>query len=366
MRTLADHEVRDVERFHNVQLPRAFVVFLRGEDGILEGLVWDNPGSADPDLRFDAETLKRLRRAAENMLTEGGIPYTLAPDDFVFHFRGGPLFLFFRCTPDEDDPAVLCCSLGEEGPKEVFAHFSEWAASLLAQRDERAVVQAGEPPAITPHLDLASLATPEMRAELRRVANGFAPELRQIEAQLGWPVGACQTARSSLAAGVVLGALLLGLAVAVLGWLIYLAASAGFDLPLATRGEVSWLGGVAAGLLSVAVGVIAGVLIVRARRLARSSLVVAAHGFSWVRLGHVELVAWTELEEFRETTLPEPGPVLALLAWLLPGREEVQCEAFTTAGRRFSFGASMIRQPKPLRAIFRRVATELEIPWSTQ
>ena len=362
MKTLMDSEIQEVERFHGVQLPRAFVAFLRGEDGILENLVWEDPGAADPNLRCDCDTLKRLRRAAENMLTDEQIPFTLAPDDFVFHFRGGPLFLFFRCDPDHDDPAVFCCRMDAGAPKEVFPHFSDWAASLLAKPDERAVISSGEPPAITPHLDLAPLVTPEMEAELRRVTERFPPELRQIESHLGWPVGACRTATANLAAGVVLGVLLLGLAVAVLGWVIYQAASVRFALPLAASREMSWLGGGLAVLLSVGLGVVAGLLIARARRLARSSLVVAAHGFSWVRLGHVEMVAWSELKEFRETALPEPGPTLALLGWLFGKREEIQCEAFTTDGRRFSFGSSMIQQAKPLRAIFRRVAAELEIP----
>jgi hypothetical protein len=93
---------------------------------------------------------------------------------------------------------------------------------------------------------------------------------------------------------------------------------------------------------------------------------MAARGFSCVRLGQVEMMAWSELKEFRETALPEPGPALALLAWLLRDREEIQREAFTTDGRRFSFGPSMIQQAGPLRALFRRVAAELDIPWSTR
>ncbi len=205
-----------------------------------------------------------------------------------------------------------------------------------------------------------------MQTELHRVAERFPPELRQIESQLGWPVGACRTATANLAAGVVLGVLLLGLAVAVLGWLIYQATSVRFALPLAANREMSWLGGGLAGLLSVGLGVVAGLLIARARRLARSCLVVAAHGFSWVRLGQVEMVAWSELKEFREIALPEPGPALALLTRLFRDREEIQCEAFTTDGRRFSFGPSMIQQAEPLRAILRRVAAELDIPWSTR
>ncbi len=116
MKTLTDPEIQQVERFHHLQLPRAFVAFLRGEDGILESLVWADPGSADPSLRFDAETLKCLRRAAETMLADEGIPFTLASDDFVFHFRSGPRFLFFRCDPDLDDPPVFCCTLDAAAP----------------------------------------------------------------------------------------------------------------------------------------------------------------------------------------------------------------------------------------------------------
>ncbi len=60
MKTLTEHEVREVERFHGVRLPQAFVAFLRGEDEILERLVWEDPGSADADLVYvDAAEAQR-------------------------------------------------------------------------------------------------------------------------------------------------------------------------------------------------------------------------------------------------------------------------------------------------------------------
>lgn len=365
MKTLTEHEVREVERFHGVRLPQAFVVFLRGEDGILERLVWEDPGAADADLVFDCESLKRLRRAAEGMLMDEQIPFTLAPNDFVFHFRSGPRFLFFRCNPDNDDPPVFCCSLDAAVPQQVCERFSEWAARLLVKPDTRAVSSSREPPGVSAHLNLGALVTPEMEAELRRVSERFHPELAEVESKLGWLLGAFRTATASLVAGVVLGVMLLGLGLAILGWLLWQTVGAGFALPLAASEEMSWLGVGVVGGLSGGLGVVGGLLIARARRLSRSCLVVAAHGFSWVRVAQVEMVAWSEIEAFRETAEGEPFPLLNFLTWMLPKRKGIHYEAFTTDGRRFSFSANTVQQVGRLRAIFRQVATELAIPWSS-
>lgn len=354
-----------MERFHGVLLPQACVAFLRGEDGILEQLVWEDPGTADPDLVFDCESLKRLRRAAEAMLVEEQIPFALAPGDFVFHFRSGPRFLFFRCEPGNDDPPVFCCSLDTPAPQQVCAHFSDWAASLLAKPDIRAVTAAREPPAVSAHLNLGGLVTPEMQAELRRLSRAFRPELAEVESQLGWPLGACRTAAANLVAGCVLGVILLGLGVAVLGWLVWHTVGAEVVSGLAASEAISWLGVGVAGVLSGGLAVVGGLLIARVWRLSRSSLVVAAHGFSWVRLAQVEMVAWSEIGAFRETDVGDPPPLLDVLARILPKRDRILLEALTTDGRTYGFSANTVQQVGHLRVVFRHVATELSIPWSS-
>jgi len=50
---------------------------------------------------------------------------------------------------------------------------------------------------------------------------------------------------------------------------------------------------------------------------------------------------------------------------MLPKRKGIHYEAFTTDGRTFSFSANTVQQVGRLRAIFRQVATELAIPWSS-
>lgn len=356
MKTLAQNEVRELERFHDLRLPQACVAFLRGEDGILEQLVWEDPGTADPNLVFDCESLKRLRRTAERMLVEEQIPFALAPGDFVFHFRSGPRFLFFRCEPGDDDPPVLCCSLDKPAPQQVCAHFSDWAASLLAKPDKRAIISARELPTVSAHLNLAGLVPLEMQAELRQMPAAFLPALDEVESQLGKPLGACCNAAANLVVGFVLGVILLGLGVVVLGWLVWKAAGAE---------GASGLGVGVAGVLSGGAAAVGGSLITRAWRLSRSYWVVAAHGFSRVRLADVEMVAWSEIGAIRDIDIDETFPLLNVLARMLPRRERIQFEALTTDGRKYSFSANTLQQVGPLRTIFRHVATELAIPWSS-
>jgi hypothetical protein len=77
------------------------------------------------------------------------------------------------------------------------------------------------------------------------------------------------------------------------------------------------------------------------------------------------MVAWSEIEAFRETKVAEPFPLLGFLSVMLPKREGIHYDALTTDGRRFSFSGNTVQEGGRLGAIFRQVARELAIPWSS-
>ena len=75
-----------------------------------------------------------LRKDAELLLEQSGASFKLEQTHFVFLGHQGYEFLFFDVR-DPLDPAVFLLMEGEE-PRKVFAHFSEWLLSCVADEIE--------------------------------------------------------------------------------------------------------------------------------------------------------------------------------------------------------------------------------------
>ena len=359
MKLWTKSQVHELEEFYHVRLPETFTAFLLDDFDVLAGLQSD-----DPNLLLDLESLKKLRHAAEQMLEEQPNSAALAPNDFVFYFTYGPRFLFFRCEPGDEDPPVYEVRYGETEPELAFKHFSDWVQRLQAGPEEAHVSLKGEPPPITWHLDLTELVTPEMRAELRQVERRFRPELAEIEPHLGQFLGAFQPATANLVAAAIFGVVMLALGPAVLGWLVYQAFAAHFEMPFVARHGMSWLMSGLSLVLSAGLAAIGAYLPYWASRLFRSRLVVGAHGFAWVRPSHAEVVAWSEIGEIVEVVLRESAPVHPRLKVFLPKSEGRQFEVRTKDGRKLPFSANNVRGIEVFEAILRRAASDLEVPVS--
>jgi hypothetical protein len=361
MKAWTKSQVAELEEFYHVRLPGCFTTFVLDDFGVLPGIKSD-----DPNLLVDLETLKKLRRAAEEMLEEQSIPAALAPNDLVFYFSCGPRFLFFRCEPEEEDPPVYEFRYGETEPDLAFKHFSDWIQSLQVPPEVPHISLEGEPPLITPHLDLDGFITPEMRAELRSVERRFRTELPAIEPHLGHLLGAFPPATANLIAGLIFGVMILALGAGILGWLIYQAFGAHFEMPFVARHGMSWLMLGLSSLLSTALAGAGVYLFSWARRLSQSRLVIGAHGFAWVRPSHVELVAWSEIREIVEITLRESPPLNTPLKAFLPKSESRQFEVRTRDGRTLQCSANNVRRVDVFEAILRHASSDLRIPISVR
>jgi hypothetical protein len=359
MKPWTKSQVHELEEFYHVRLPGTFTAFLLDDFGVWAGLQSD-----DPNLLLDLECLKKLRHAAEQMLAEQPNPASLAPNDFVFYFTHGPRFLFFRCDPEDDDPPVYESRYGETEPELGFKHFSDWVQSLQAGPEEGHVSLKGEPPHSTRHLDFAEFVTPEMQAELRQVERRFRRELAEIEPHLGQFVGAFQPATANLVAAAIFGVVMLVLGAAVLGWLIYQAFAAHFNMPFIARHGMSWLMVGLSLVLSAGLAVAGACLVYWAKRLFQSRLVVGAHGFGWVRPSHAEVVAWSEISEIVAVVLRESVPLNTRLKEVLPKSESRQLEVRTQDGRKLRFSANTVRRIEVFEAILGRAASDLQVPVS--
>lgn len=359
MKAWTKGQVHELEEFYHLRLPETFTAFLLDDFGVLAGLQ-----SHDPNLLLDLESLKKLRHAAEGMLAEQSNPASLAPNDFVLYFTYGPRFLFFRCEPGEEDPPVYEFRYGETEPELAFQHFSDWVQRLQAGPEETHVSVKGESPPITWHLDVAEFVTPEMQAELRKAERRFRPEFAEIEPHLGQFVGAFPPATANLVAAIIFGIVMLVLGASVLGWLIYQAFAAHFEMPFVARHGMSWLMLGLSLILSAGLAAIGAYLLHWARRLSQSRLVVGAHGFAWVRPSHAEVVAWSEIREIVEVVLRESAPLKMGLKVILPKSEGRQFEVRTNDARSLRFSANNVRRIEVFEAILHRVASELEVPVS--
>jgi SMI1-KNR4 cell-wall len=119
-------EIGQIEARFHLQLPPIYKEFLArmGKAGgqFLVG----------SDYLFPA--LLHLREDAEVFLEESGVAFRLDPSDFVFVGHQGYEFLFFNVAVSSDPPVSLLVE--DEQPKIVFAHFSEWLVSCVADEIE--------------------------------------------------------------------------------------------------------------------------------------------------------------------------------------------------------------------------------------
>ncbi len=358
MNTRTEAQIREFEQAVGFKLPQAYVGFLAGDFG--------EPGSQLPEgfqLASDHQNLEELTRQAQALLTQDGQSFTLAPNDFVFLLKED-WFLYFRCQPEDEDPAVLSYLVGEEAPQPAFQTFSGWVQKLAPASEPEVIEQDQAPPAGTVHEDFAGILTPEVQGELSRVRALFPRQLAQLEETLGWALGAFSPARANLAAGIIFGVVFLLFGSCIFFYGIYLAANEHFQMPLAARNGMSWLIWFVMSALSAGMAVIGGWLISRAKRLLGSRLVLAAHGFGWLGATKTELVDWTEIQKVEEIILRESLPLNTPLKHVLPKSKSCSLVVHTHHARQFSFSDNTICHVQVLRAVLKRVASDLQIPWA--
>src|SRR3974390_386191 len=118
-----EDEIRHLERGLGLVLPSIYRQFLervgRAAGTVLSGTV------------FLSARLPELRRQAERLLDQAGVPFRLADADFVFAMHQGYQFLYFT-TGEVDDPAVWHFADGDAQPRRVFDHFSQWLSACIS------------------------------------------------------------------------------------------------------------------------------------------------------------------------------------------------------------------------------------------
>ena len=123
-------EIAQIEKKFQLNLPAVYKEFLsrmgKSAGKFLVGT----------DYLFPA--LLHLRDDAEDILEESGVNFRFGPAHFVFVGHQGYEFLFFDAA-ESPDPAVSHVEEAEE-PGQVFAHFSEWLLTCVA--DEIAAFQS--------------------------------------------------------------------------------------------------------------------------------------------------------------------------------------------------------------------------------
>ena len=119
-------EIEQIENACGVQLPGIYKQFMT-RIGKAAGRFM-----VGSDYLFPA--ILRLRKDAEVLLEQARSGFKLERNHFVFLGHQGYEFLFFDAR-DAHDPAVFLLMEDEE-PREVFAHFSEWLSSSVADEIE--------------------------------------------------------------------------------------------------------------------------------------------------------------------------------------------------------------------------------------
>lgn len=112
------NEIEQIEAIFDINLPTVYRQFLK-RMGKSAGDFLVGTDYLFPDLL-------KLRKIAEDLIEDCSAQFILNKLDFVFAAHQGYQFLFFRVSDSSDDPAVFYFLEGEEEPKQVFNHFSEW------------------------------------------------------------------------------------------------------------------------------------------------------------------------------------------------------------------------------------------------
>jgi hypothetical protein len=131
-----DEDIERLEKQSGVALPASYRQFLLR--------MGQSAGTFLSGTDFLFADLGGLRLQAEQLLRETNADFRLKEKDFVFAVHQGYEFLFFD-TKEADDPAVWLYDEGDDAPRKVFGHFSEWLDACIS--DE-----------INAHSSLASMA----------------------------------------------------------------------------------------------------------------------------------------------------------------------------------------------------------------
>ncbi len=100
-----DEEVKKVEEFYCIKLPRAYVEYL-----LLMGR-YSGPMNVGTSCFYD--DLFDLREVAQEILDDNSIDYQLSKSEFVFEIHQGYTFLFFE-TNESDNSTVYGFSQNED------------------------------------------------------------------------------------------------------------------------------------------------------------------------------------------------------------------------------------------------------------
>ena len=119
-----DDDIAALERTNNVHLPRAYKEFLSSigysSSNVFYSVLFVYPG------------LETYRLLAYEMAEQCKIQLT--PSDFVFLIDDTQFFYFD--TKSGDDPEVYKYMEGDDAPKKVFDHFSDWLTDFVTVEGE--------------------------------------------------------------------------------------------------------------------------------------------------------------------------------------------------------------------------------------
>ena len=118
----SDTEIRQLESLVNAKLPIIYKEFLK--------TMGQCAGSFLAGTDLFMPKLFNLRTWAETLLQRTDSPFRLPPSIFVFLVHQGYQFMFFHLNQG-DDPEVFHFEEGEEQPRAVFSHFTDWLAASV-------------------------------------------------------------------------------------------------------------------------------------------------------------------------------------------------------------------------------------------
>jgi len=118
-------EVQELERLEGVQLPQAYKDYLlkmgKGAGRFLEG--------TDAFYRH----LPRLRKWAQESLSESNSSFKLTKSFFVFASHQGYEFLLLELRENDQDPPVWICHEGDQQPVRKWPTFSAYLENVFDQ-----------------------------------------------------------------------------------------------------------------------------------------------------------------------------------------------------------------------------------------
>lgn len=115
---LTSTQIREIEDFYNVKLPKEYIYFLKsmGKDGggFLRG----------EDVFIDR--IFELREYANDLLTEDESDFILKPEHFVFYSHQGYIFAFFDTLNYDEDSSIYFYFEGDLKPTVKYKSFKHF------------------------------------------------------------------------------------------------------------------------------------------------------------------------------------------------------------------------------------------------